>query len=157
MFSQTYLPYIQAVGAVALGSDLKCKLVSAAVASVASLEFPFPTAPVESPEAHYEANVMAANSFIAGFNEASILDVKFAQELTRKLWLYRYYMVYPPVVHMPPRDKTNFAEAYTQWHRWVSDEEACPLNENLEVLWAIRDAVVTVRNLMKKECEGAGK
>lgn len=95
MFSQNYMPYIQGVGNLHLngcGLEEKCRFVAIAVALAVSQHIPVPPGPVPVealPAVYNEQCAMQVTSCINGYNEAAVLDVPYAQEMVRKLWLFR--------------------------------------------------------------------
>jgi hypothetical protein len=63
-----------------------------------AFQLPLPSSPVEFPNEYYLNSLTAqANSEISEINESIVVDVAFLQEVTRKVWLTRYDLVYRPL------------------------------------------------------------
>lgn len=145
MFSKTMMPYVAAVNSIELGSETKHSLVAIAVANCVAYFVAIPSAPVEAPEMHY--NVTAAqqvNSILSQFNEAAVMNVRYAQDLARKFWLYRYYSVYAPIKSMPPVEGDCFFYAVTQVNRFFSPHEIEQMEKYTKELWNLRTAILPV-------------
>ena len=63
-----------------------------------AFQLPLPSSPVEAPNEYYLNTLTAqANTEISEINESIVIDVAFLQEVTRKVWLTRYDLVYRPL------------------------------------------------------------
>lgn len=78
-------------------SSHKTHAMTAVVAAMAAYRLPIPSSPVERPKEWYITNCLAAaENFIGGVNEHTVLDVRGALDIAQAVWESRYSIVHVP-------------------------------------------------------------
>ena len=145
MFSQDYLPFIEVAQNLDLGSDAKNSVLALAVAHAIAATVDLPSAPVSSPEQFYNASSSThVNSKLSAFNEAFIFNVPYAQDLTRRFWLLRYYAAHDCGTIYPPFAGNSFFETFTGAVRFFPLHELKVMNENVQAIYNVRLAATAV-------------
>lgn len=84
--------------AASTGVTSRDKVALVVFSRLIAYELIIPSSPVDSPNLYYaETHSSHVNEMISQLNEACVLDVKFLQELTRKVWMQRYNLVFRPM------------------------------------------------------------
>ncbi len=138
------MPYMNAVARMSQDSQLKTRIVAAAVALATASMLPVPSAPVDSPESQYASTcALLVRGEVGEYNEVAVLDCPVALDLAKKFWLTRYNSVHQ-AAPMPP-SKGAFFLGYSGASRFFSPEEVAFLNEYAEEIFHIQVAISEVK------------
>lgn len=86
-----FLPYAQAAANLNVPASDRAKLLASAISLAIACRIPVPTEELDSPAEHYTNHVSPhALRIVSAFNEATILDLRYAEKLGRQFWLQRY-------------------------------------------------------------------
>lgn len=95
MFKMSNLAYVSALARVTASASDKMFVGSVAVAASIVEQLDLPTAPVESPTAYYSKQLaMTVRDQISAFNEACPIDTNRCVDISKKLWLFRYNVLW---------------------------------------------------------------
>lgn len=96
-----YINFVEMVERLCPGTDGRGPLVAAAVATCVSRHLPIPTTAVQDPVSTFIDQVGTdVRTAISAVNEGVVFDTRYALELTRQLWLVRYYSAHPRLLPM---------------------------------------------------------
>lgn len=119
-------------------SDRSC-LLATAVALAIACRIPVPSEELASPAEHYTNHISStALRIVSAFNEATILDLRYAEKIGRQLWLQRY-----EILHNCPRliGQQDFFQELYGVHAFFSQEEINFLNSYKEQIAALYSIV----------------
>jgi len=94
-----YLTFNQEVEKHVVSGQDRARILALVVATAAAIRAPLPSSPVEDPSSHYR-NVVALSlhSVLSAFNENVVLDLSYAMQQARVLWILRYNAAHPKPV-----------------------------------------------------------
>lgn len=127
-----YINFVEMVERHCPGTDGRGALVAAAVATCVSRHLPIPTSAVQDPVSafieQFSTDVRAAISTV---NEGVVFDTRYASELTRQMWLVRYYSAHPRLLPMAvDGNPLDFFCSMAEIDRIVSTSDYQFLTEN---------------------------
>lgn len=88
---KVFLPYAQHAANLNIPVSDRSRLLAISVALAIACRIPVPSEDLESPAEHYTYNIApTALRIVSEFNEATILDLRYAEQIGRMFWLQRY-------------------------------------------------------------------
>lgn len=120
------LPYAQHAANLNIPVSDRSRLLATAVALAIACRIPVPSEELDSPAEHYSFHIApTALRIVSAFNEATILDLRYAEEIGRNFWLQRY-----EVLHNCPTitGQTEFFSEVYGVHKFFAENEVSFFN-----------------------------
>jgi hypothetical protein len=75
---------------------IRSRAMASAIAAAITQVLPIPSSEMEDPASYYTGQIFEqARMYISTLNESVVFDVHCCADLTRKLWMMRYFAAYP--------------------------------------------------------------
>lgn len=129
--------------------DPLCRLdvLTTAMALAMSRTASLPSAPVPSPAAYYNTQVMSGmDEAMAKMNEQIIFDLKCARNEARQFWLLRYASAHPS--RLPPTSAIGFIDTICGAGMYMDQDLICFANEHKD---AVLQLAIAIEALIESE------
>lgn len=126
-------------------ASLRVDVLTTAMALAHSRVTSLPSAPVSSPQAYYNQQVLPlVDECLTKMNEMLCFDLKCARNETRQFWMLRYGTAHPAFLSLKNSTAHGFVDKICNAGVYLDQDLVCFGNENCDAILGLTDMITAM-------------